>query len=327
LKLFALNDTREWGLKLAARLDVPLASHEERSFEDGEFKIRALESVRGERVFVCASLAAEAPLSACDKLCRLAFFCGSLKDAGAARAIAVLPYLAFWRKDKRTKPRDPVTTRYVARMLEAAGIDGVLALDVHSPAAFDNAFHCPTENLDAAPIFAEHFAALAGGAAKVVVLSPDAGGVHRARSFAALLAERTRRAIDLAFLEKQRSEGRVSGELFAGDVGGADVIVFDDLIAAGTTIARAAAACAARGARSVRAAATHGVLAPGAVQALNGAGLASLTLADTVGGLRRRCDGLRVDLHVLETTPLFAGAIERWAGEREIAADSPLDAD
>jgi len=327
MKLFALNDTREWGLKLAAHLDVPLAGHEERTFEDGEFKIRALESVRGARVFVCASLAAEAPLSACDKLCRLAFFCGSLKDAGAARAVAVVPYLAFWRKDKRTKPRDPVTTRYVARMLEAAGIDGVLALDVHSPAAFDNAFGCPTENLEGAPIFAERFAALAGGAAKVVVVSPDAGGVHRARSLAALLAERTGRTIDLAFLEKQRSEGRVSGELFAGEVRGADVIIFDDLIASGTTIARAAAACAARGARSVHAAATHGVLAPGAVQTLDRAGLASLTLGDTVGGLRRRCDGLRVDLSVLETAPLFARAIDRWAGERELAADSPLDAD
>jgi len=327
VKLFALNDTREWGLKLAARLGVPLADHEERSFEDGEFKIRSLESVRGEPAFVCASLAAEPPLSASDKLCRLAFFCGSLKDAGAARAVAVVPYLAFWRKDKRTKPRDPVTTRYVARLLEAVGVDGVLALDVHSPAAFDNAFGCPKENLEAAPVFAEHFAALAGGTARVVVLSPDAGGVHRARSFAALLAERTGRAIDLAFVEKHRSEGRVTGELFAGDVRGADVIVFDDLIASGTTIARAAAACAARGARSVRAAATHGVLAPGAVQTLNGAGLASLTLGDTVDGLRRRCDGLRVDLQVLETAQLFAHGIERWARERAIAAASPLDAD
>jgi ribose-phosphate pyrophosphokinase len=306
---------------------MPLASHEERSFEDGEFKIRALESVRGEPVFVCASLAADAPFSVSDKLCRLAVFCGSIKDAGAARAVAVVPYLAFWRKDKRTKPRDPVTTRYVGRMLEAVGIGGVLALDVHSAAAFDNAFDCPTENLEAAPIFAEHFAELAGGAAKVVVLSPDAGGVHRARSFAALLAERTGRTIDLAFVEKQRSEGRVSGELFAGEVQGADVIVFDDLIASGTTIARAAAACIARGARSVRAAATHGVLAPGAVQTLDAAGLASLTLGDTVGALRKRCDGLRLDLKVLETAPLFARAIERWAGRREIAADSAPDAD
>jgi ribose-phosphate pyrophosphokinase len=317
MKLFALNDTREWGLKLAARLDAPLASHEERGFEDGEFKIRALESVRGERVFVCASLAAEATHSPSDKLCRLALFCGSLKDAGAARVTAAVPYLAFSRKDKRTKPRDPVATRYVARMLEAVGVDGVLALEVHSPAAFDNAFDCPTENLEAAPIFAEHFAALAGGAARVVVLSPDAGGVHRARTFAALLAERTGRRIDLAFLEKERSEGRVSGELFAGEVRDAEVIVFDDLIASGATIARAAHACAERGARSVRAAATHGVLAPGAVQTLNGAGLASLALADTVGGLRSRCDGLRVELRVLETAPLFARAIERWAGLRE----------
>jgi len=315
MRLFALDDTREWGLKLAARLGAPLASHEERSFEDGEFKIRSLESVRGETAFVCASLAAEPPLSPSDKLCRLAFLCGSLKDAGAARAIAVAPYLAFARKDKRTKPRDPVATRYVARMLEAVGVDGLITLDVHNPAAFENAFACPTENLEGAPVFAEHFAALAGGAARVVVLSPDAGGIHRASSFAALLAERTGRAIDLAFIEKQRSEGRVSGELFAGDVRGADVIVFDDLIASATTIARAAAACAARGARSVHAAAAHGVLARGAVQTLDAAGLASLTLTDSVSGLRARCGGLRLDVQVLDSTASFARAIERWARE------------
>jgi len=323
MKLFSLNESRGWALKLASELETGIASHEERTFEDGEFKIRALESVRGEHVFVCEALASDPSLSVSDKLCRLALFCGSLRDAGAEHVTAVVPYLAFGRKDRRTKANDPVATRYVARMLEAVGVDGVLTLDAHSPSALDNAFAVPTENLEAAPLFATQFAPLAGGDARLVVLSPDAGGLHRAHAFASLLASRTGRSVDVALMDKQRSEGRVTGDLFAGDVRGADVIVFDDLISSGTTIARAAAAAHARGARSVHAAATHGVIAPGAVSKLDGAGLRSLVLADSVGDERRRCEGLKTDLVVLDCAPLFASAIERWAARppRDVAPE------
>ena len=313
MKLFSLNESRDWALRLASELRVALASHEERTFEDGEFKIRALESVRNERTFVCESLAGDASLSVSDKVCRLAFFCGSLRDAGAERVTVVVPYLSFWRKDRRTKASDPVSTRYIARMLEAVGVDGLLTLDIHSPAALDNAFSVPTENLEAAPLFAVHFARLAGAAAKLVVLSPDTGGLHRAHVFASLLSGHTGRSINVALMDKQRSEGRITGDLFAGDVRGADVIVYDDMISSGATVARAAAAAHARGARSVSAAATHCVLAPSAVATLNGAGLQSLTLTNSVGDERRRCVGLNPELLVLDCTPGFARAIERWA--------------
>ena len=313
MKLFSLNESRGWALKLACELKTEIASHEERTFEDGEFKIRALDRVRGEHVFVCESLAADASLSVSDKLCRLAFFCGSLRDAGAERVTAVVPYLAFWRKDRRTKANDPIATRYVARMLEAVGIDGLLTLEVHSPAALDNAFTVPTEALESAPLFATQFASLAGADAKLVVLSPDAGGTHRVHAFASLLEAHTGRSVSVALMDKQRSEGRVSGDLFAGDVRDADVIIFDDLIASGATIARAAAAAHARGARAVHAAAAHGVFAPGAVAMLNGAGLKTLTLANSVGDERRRCDGLQPVLLVLDCAPLLSRAIERWS--------------
>ena len=323
MKVFSLNESRGWALKLAGELKTEIASHEERTFEDGEFKIRALDEVRGEHVFVCESLAADASLSVADKLCRLAFFCGSLRDAGAERVTAVVPYLAFWRKDRRTKAQDPVATRYVARMLEAVGVDGLLTLEVHSPAALDNAFTVPTENLESASLFATQFAPLAGADAKLVVLSPDSGGTHRVHAFASLLEAHTGRSVAVALMDKQRSEGRVSGDLFAGDVRDAEVIVFDDLIASGTTIARAAAAVHARGARTVHAVAAHGVLAPGAVATLNRAGLASLTLANSVGDERRRCDGLQAALLVLDCAPLFARAIEQWAARpgRETPAE------
>jgi ribose-phosphate pyrophosphokinase len=315
MKLFGLNDSRAYAERIADRLGVPLASHEERNFEDGEFKIRPLEQVRAKPVIVCQSLEADGARSASDKLCRLLFFVGALKDAGAAHITAVVPYLAFWRKDRRTKPRDPVTTRYVARLLEAVGVDAIASLDVHSPAAFDNAFGVGKEHFTAAPLFAEHFAPVARGAAKLVVLSPDAGGIGRAQTFAALLAERAGRPVGAAFVEKHRSEGRVSGELFAGDVDGATVIVYDDLIATGTTIARAAAACAARGARSIHAAATHAVLTPGAASVLAQARLDSLVVCDSVGDVRRRCEGVRAPLHVLDSTQIFASAIERWRAD------------
>ena len=325
VKLLGLSASKDFAAGVADRLGVWLASHEERDFEDGEFKVRPLESVRGEHIFVCQSLASSNGQSANDALARLLFLCGAAKDAGAEHVTAVVPYLAYARKDRRTKPRDPVTTRYVAQMFEAVSVDAILTMDVHNPSAFENSFRIGKENLEAAPLFAEHFAPLASVVERTVVLSPDAGGVKRARALADLLEGRCEKPVALAFMEKQRSEGRVSGELFAGDVEGAVVIVVDDLISGGTTLARAAAAALARGARTVHAAATHGVLAAAAAETLGGAPLESIVLTDTVNGVRRRGAFLGSKLRVLESAPLFAAAIERWLGGAGPTA--PLDPD
>src|SRR5690606_24708827 len=177
MKLFALRATQALGAAVAARAGIPLAAHEEREFEDTEFKVRSLEPVAGQRVAVCQSLFADAAESSSDKLCRLLFMIGALKDAHAAEVIALVPYLAYARKDRRTKPFDPITLRYVAAMFEAVGTDAVIALDVHNPAAFENAFRRPTVHVEAAPLFVEHFAPTVPAAAKVVVLSPDAGAM------------------------------------------------------------------------------------------------------------------------------------------------------
>jgi ribose-phosphate pyrophosphokinase len=313
MKLFGLNATREYTQRLAGRLGIDLAAHEERDFEDGEFKVRALESVRGEQVIVCQSLAADADFTANDKLMRLLVFIGALKDAAAAEVTAVVPYLAYWRKDQRTKARDPVTTRYLARMFEAVGVDAVATFDAHSLVSFDNAFDCRKEHLEARALFVAHFAGSIGAGERVVVVSPDAGGVKRARAFAADLGTRLGRGVELAFVEKHRSEGRVSGDLFAGEVEGATAIVFDDLVSSGTTVVRAVAACRARGARTVHAAATHGVLAEPAAAALDGAGLASFVVTDTVADVRRRCAALSTRVAVLDTAPIVADAIAHWA--------------
>ena len=179
LKLFVLKSSRTFGEKVSLQLAVEPSPHEEREFEDGEHKARPLTSVRGKDVFVIQSLYADDQQSGNDKLCRLLFFIGALKDAAAARVTAVVPYLAYARKDRKTKPRDPVTTRYVAALFEAVGTDAMVTLDVHNLAAFQNAFRCQTEHLESHTLFVEHFAPILRDT-DVVVVSPDAGGIKRA---------------------------------------------------------------------------------------------------------------------------------------------------
>jgi len=135
----------------------------------------------------------------------------ALRDAGAARATAVLPDLAYARKDRRTQLHDPITTRYVAQLIEAVGIDRMVVLDVHNLAAFDNAFRCPTVPLEARPLFVAHLTPLLRGRA-VAVVSPVAGGVKRATELRETLAEPLGGEVPLAFLEKRRAGGVVSGD-------------------------------------------------------------------------------------------------------------------
>lgn len=182
LVLFALEGSRMFGGRVAEHLGLSLTALEERVYEDRERKARPLVSVRGRDVYVIHSLYADDHQSGNDKLCNLLFFIGALKDASAARVTAVVPYLAYARKDRKSKPRDPVTTRYVAALFEAVGTDAVVTMDVHNLAAFQNAFRCPTENLEANPLFVEHFAALLNERAPVIV-SPDAGASSAPTNF------------------------------------------------------------------------------------------------------------------------------------------------
>ena len=160
LTLFAVEGTREYGARVAQHLDLVMAEHEERSFEDGEQKIRPLVEVRRQDVFVIHSLYGDAKQTPNDKLIRLLFFIGALKDAGAERVTAVVPYLCYARKDRRTQARDPITTKYVAGLFEACGADAIMTFDVHNLAAFENAFRRPATNLEAIPLFVAHFARL-----------------------------------------------------------------------------------------------------------------------------------------------------------------------
>jgi len=206
MKLFALNTSRSFGESVARELDLSLSLHEEREFEDGEHKIRPLENVRNEEVFVIHSLYSDTTESVNDKLCRLLFFIGSLKDASAKKVTAVVPYLCYARKDRKTKPRDPVTTRYVARLFEASGTDSIVTMDVHNVQAFQNAFNIPAENLEARKIFGDYLEPLIEKE-EVVIMSPDFGGIKRAEQFQRTLSRRMKRELQVMFMEKNRSRG------------------------------------------------------------------------------------------------------------------------
>ncbi len=311
LRLFALNATRAFGERIARHLGVPLAAHEERDFEDGEHKARPLTGVRRRDVYVVQSLHGDADMTVNDKLLRLLFFIGALKESAAASVTAVVPYLCYARKDRRTQPRDPVTTRYVAQLFEAVGVDRVLALDVHNLAAFDNAFRCGADRLTAHGLFARHFAATLRGC-KPLIMSPDVGGVKRAETFREILQDALSAAVPAAFMEKQRSGGKVSGEALVGDVAGRDVILLDDLIATGGTLRRAAHAARDQGAERIFAAATHGVFSPGAGEVLGDPIFEQVVVTDTVPVAGRLDAAVSRDkLVVLEAAPLFAAAVER----------------
>lgn len=312
LAIFALEGSRPFGERVAAHLAATLAPHEERSFEDGEHKARPLQDVRGHDAFVVHSLHGDDAQSANDKLCRLLFFCGALRDSGAASITAVTPYLCYARKDRRTKPNDPITTRYVASLFEAVGVDRVIGIEVHNVAAFENAFRCPTWHIECAPMLAAHFAPLVRGDA-VVAVSPDAGGAKRAQRFREELQMLTRQEVGSAFMEKSRSAGVVRGEVLAGDVRGRTAVIIDDLISTGGTLVRAARACHAAGATRIFAAAAHGLFMGGAPELLAERTFDGIVIANTVPSFRLSSQEAR-RIVVIDATQAVATAIAACHG-------------
>jgi len=310
MKLFALDATRSFGERVAGSLGLPLSPHEEREFEDGEHKGRPLVSVRGSDAYVIQSLHGGPSLSVNDKLVRLLFFVGALREGGARRVTAVIPYLAYARKDRQTKSRDPVTTRYLAQLLEAAGADAVVTLDVHNIVAFQNAFRARAWHLDTRRLFIAHLLPSLGSDA-IIVASPDPGGVKRAQLFREILENGLGRPVGTAFMEKRRSAGVVSGNLLVGEVQAATAIVVDDMISSGGTMLRAAEALLAQGATRVIALAGHGLFTDGAAAVLERPEVERWLLTDTIPPFRLPPDLAERRLDIVSAASLFAEAIRR----------------
>jgi ribose-phosphate pyrophosphokinase len=315
LRLFALKASAELGNAVAAALGQPLAAHEERGFEDGEHKTRPLDSVRGRDVYVVESLHGGPAESANDKLVRLLFFVGAIKDAGAARVTVVAPYLCYARKDRRTKPNDPVTTRYVAGLFEAVGTDVMVTLEPHNPAAFENAFRCTTVALTATPLFVDYATRLASD--NICVVSPDLGGGKRAELLREALEAKLDRPVGKGFAEKHRSSGVVSGDLFVGEVEGATVLIVDDLISTGGTLLRAAQAARRAGAKRIIAMVTHGLFMPGSSEVITDAAIDRFVVTDSVPPFRLDAKA-RGKVDTLPAAPLLAETIRRLHEDRAL---------
>jgi ribose-phosphate pyrophosphokinase len=319
--LYSLDRESTLALALSRALEEPLAAHEERRFDDGERKWRPLTDPRGQDAYVLASLHGDLDDSPHDKVFRLLSMCATLHAHAAARVTAVIPYLAYARKDARTQPQDPLGTQIVARLLEATGCDEVMVFEPHHAGACENAFRVPLRVIDAAPAFDDAVLALAredagattahpspgspgspGSTAPtatagprpgrvhprpLVVASPDPGGVKRVLRWRERLEDLLSRPVGFAMVDKRRGLGLVrSGHLVAGDVDGATVLLRDDLIATGSTLAHAAAALRHAGAAQVHAMAAHGLFVGHADRVLAEAALDSLVVSDSVPPFR-----------------------------------------
>jgi ribose-phosphate pyrophosphokinase len=321
--LFALPPSEALGRAVGELAGIPPQAFELRRFEDGEHKCRPLTCVRGSDVYVLCSLYGDATESVDDRLCRTLFFASALRDAGATRVTLVAPYLCYARKDRRTNPRDPVTTRYVARLVEASGVDRVVTVDVHNLAAYENAFRIGCEHLEALPIFVDRIRAL--GSHAFAVVSPDPGGFHRAEALRDAL-ERGHADVELAMLGKHRKGGRVRSEAFVGRVEGRLAVIVDDMIVTGTTLVRAAEACRKRGALEVHAMATHAMFTTHAREVLASPLIDSLTITDTVSSERVDLGEVRGKLSVRPIAALLARAILALHEERSLTEVRQRDA-
>jgi ribose-phosphate pyrophosphokinase len=260
--LIAPPESESLGRAIAQAANWEWAAIEERRFAGGEFTLRPLVAIGNRDVCVVQTLAPTAQAPIAERLVRLLFLLGSLRDAGARSRIALIPYLAYARQERRTETCEPVHTRYVAELLQAAGMTHLIALDVHDLAALDNSFWVPVDHLTARPLFVDWLAEQPLSD-PLAVASPDIGGIKRAQLFREHLESRLRRPVEFLFMEKRRAAGHVSGQQIVGHAAGRHVIMIDDLCATGETLLRAAGSFHDAGALRVSAAITHVASAEG----------------------------------------------------------------
>jgi ribose-phosphate pyrophosphokinase len=271
IKLFALNSNKPLAEKIAKQMGLKLSTSSVVRFSDGEIQVDIDDSVRGKDVFLIQSTSA--PVN--DNLMELLIMIDAVRRASAASVNIVLPYYGYARQDRKTRAREPITAKLVADMIQAAGADRVLSLDLHAP-QIQGFFDIPVDNLMGAPLLADYF--LSNHLEEdAVVVSPDHGGVTRARKLAEFLGT------SIAIVDKRRPKANVAEVMnIIGDVKGKRAILIDDMIDTAGTITLAAQALKDAGATEVYACATHAVLSGPAVDRLNNSVIKSLVLTDSI---------------------------------------------
>ena len=285
-------------------MQVGLVDARVERFNDGEIFVEMFENVRGEDMFIIQPTSKPAN----DNLMELLIITDALRRSSAARIMAVIPYFGYARQDRRTKARTPITAKLVANMMVASGVERVLTMDLHA-AQIQGFFDIPVDNLYASPIFAlDILHQFNGDMSDVMVVSPDVGGVARARELA------TRIGAPLAIVDKRREKaGEVAGMTVIGDVTGHKCIIVDDICDTAGTLCKAADVLMEAGATEVHAYTTHGVLSGPAIERLSGSVLKSLVTTDTIEATAatKACSRVRV----VPTAPMFAQAIVNiWNG-------------
>ena len=307
MKLLAGNSNRALAEAVASRLDLPLTRAQVKRFADNEVWVTIDENVRGEDVFILQST----NYPANDNLMELLVCIDALKRASARRITAVMPYFGYARQDRKTGGRTPISAKLVANLIERAGADRVLTMDLHS-GQIQGFFDIPTDNLISAPLLATDIKENYEKPSEIMIVSPDVGGVVRA------LAVASRLNAELAIVDKRRSgPGKSEVANVIGDVSGRRCILFDDMIDGGGTLCNAAQALIDAGATEVSAYVTHGVMSGAAVERVNGSVLKELVMTDSIPAPERALEGGKI--RYVSCDRLLGEAIRRIANEESVS--------
>jgi ribose-phosphate pyrophosphokinase len=306
--VFAGNSNRPLAEGITKRLGQRLGDATVSKFSDGEIFIRINESVRGRDVFLIQSTSAPAEVH----MMEMMIMVDALKRASANSITAVMPYFGYARQDRTTEPRVPITAKLVANLLTTSGIDRIVTMDLHA-GQIQGFFDIPVDNLYATPIITGYLKEKGHFGDEYVVLSPDAGGVPRARGYAKILDT------SLAIIDKRRTGPNVAKAMHVvGDVKGKKVIIIDDMIDTAGTLTEAASAVIEQGAKSVIAAATHGVLSGPALERIINSKLEEVVITDTINASKEVLNNGKIK--VLSTANLFAESILRIYKKESISS-------
>lgn len=307
MKIIAGNSNLSLSHNIAKALHQEICPASIRRFSDMEVFVEIMESVRGSDVFVIQSTSYPAN----DNIMELLIILDALKRASAKRITAVIPYFGYARQDRKPSPRTPISAKLVANILTSAGANRVLTMDLHA-GQIQGFFDIPVDNLYAGPVFFEDIRRTYN-MSNITMVSPDAGGVYRARGIAKKLDA------DLAIVDKRRERAGVSEVMnIIGDVGGRDCIIVDDIVDSAGTLCNAADAIMGKGAKSVSAYITHGILSGKACERIKSSGLRELVVTDTIS-LPESCKG-NDKIRVVSVADLIAEAIKRIAEDTSVSS-------